>query len=105
MFSDKVDMKDIAAKLLDTFDLMIERQNAYRDRHGEDAIHDIQYDQQMRDPIGTMRKVYERLDEPFTPPVDAAMQKMMAANAKGRIGQHEDAPDESGLKAASDRTI
>src|SRR3546814_3617317 len=76
----KVDMKDIAAKLLDTFDLMIERQNAYRDRHGEDAIHDIQYDQQMRDPIGTMRKVYERFDEPFTPPVEAAMQKMMAAN-------------------------
>src|SRR3546814_20227509 len=82
MFSDKVDMKDIAAKLLDTFDLMIERQNAYRDRHGEDAIHDIQYDQQMRDPIGTMRKVYERFDEPFPPPVEAAMQKVMAANQK-----------------------
>src|SRR3546814_19218653 len=63
MFSDKVDRKDLAAKLLDSFDLMMERQNAYRDRHGEDAIHDIQYDQQMRDPIGTMRKVYERFDE------------------------------------------
>src|SRR3546814_15567565 len=75
MFSDKVDMKDIAAKLLDTFDLMIERQNAYRDRHGEDAIHDIQYDQQMRDPIGMMRKVYERFEEPFTQPVEATAEE------------------------------
>src|SRR3546814_10408667 len=88
MFSYKVDRKDIADKLLDTFDLMIERQNAYRDRHGEDAIHDIQYDQQMRDPIGTMRKDYERFDEPFTPPVEAAMQKKMAANPKSRSEEH-----------------
>src|SRR3546814_6342102 len=53
----------------------------------------------MRDPIGTMRKVYERFDEPFTPPVEAAMQKMMAANPKGRFGKHEYALEEFGLTA------
>lgn len=99
MFSDKVDLKDIAAKLLETFDLMIERQNAYRDQHGENAIHDIHYDEQMRDPIGTMRKVYERFDEPFTPAVEAAMQNMMAANPKGRFGKHEYSLEEFGLSA------
>src|SRR3546814_17126807 len=87
MFSDKVDMKDIAAKLLDTFDLMIERQNPYRDRHGEDAIHDIQYDQQMRDPHGTLRKVYERFDEPLPPPFGAAMHKKTANTAKRPLGK------------------
>lgn len=99
MFSDKVDMNEIAAKLLDTFDLMIERQNAYRDQHGEHAIHDIQYDQQMHDPIGTMRKVYARFDEPFTAQIEAAMQKTLSANPKGRFGKHEYSLSEFGLTA------
>ncbi|MFT4047995.1 MAG: sulfotransferase [Solimonas sp.] len=99
MFSDQVDLKEIAVQLLDTFDLMIARQNAYRDRHGEDAIYDIQYSEQMRDPIGTMRKLYARFDEPFTPQIEAAMQKTMAANPKGRFGKHVYALEEFGLTA------
>ena len=35
MFSDSVDLRQIADQMIDTFDHMIARQNAFRDRHGE----------------------------------------------------------------------
>ena len=103
MFSDQVDKKEIAATLLQTFDQMIARQNAFRDKHGQTAIHDIQYHEQLRDPIGTMRRVYERFDTPFTAQIEAAMQKMMSANPQGKHGKHEYTLEEFGLTAAGVR--
>jgi len=35
MFSDQVDLREIAAQMIETFDLMIARQNAFRDKHGK----------------------------------------------------------------------
>jgi len=58
MFSDVVDLRAIAEQMIDTSDRMIARQSAFRDKHGENAIYDIQYAAQLRDPIGQMRKLY-----------------------------------------------
>ena len=66
MFSDVVDLRQIADQMIETFDLMIERQNAYRDQHGEKSIYDIQYVEQLRDPVGQIRKLYAHFDEPLT---------------------------------------
>jgi Sulfotransferase family len=78
MFSDSVDPRDCAETLLRTFDLMIARQQAYRDQHGQDAIHDIQYDDQLRDPIGEMKRLY----------AEAAMTACLASNQQGKHGKH-----------------
>jgi hypothetical protein len=76
---------------------MIERQNAYRDRHGEDAIFDIHYEEQMRDPIGVMKKLYRHFDEPFTAAAENAMNAYLALNPKGKHGKHEYSLEEYGL--------
>ena len=89
IYSDAVDNREIGRVLLETFDVMIERQNAFRASRGEDAIFDIQYAEQMRDPIGQMEKLYARFDEPFTPQARTAMEKMLADNPKGKHGKHE----------------
>lgn len=99
MYSDKVDKREIAKVLLDTFDVMIERQNAYRDQHGEHSIYDIQYLEQLRDPIGTMRKVYKHFDEPFTPEAEARMTRLMSENPKDKHGKHAYTLEEFGLTA------
>jgi hypothetical protein len=99
MFSDQVDLREIADWMIATFDLMIARQNAFRDKHGEDSIFDIQYVEQMRDPIGQMRKLYARFDEPFTAEAEAAMRKLLAENPQGKHGKHAYSLEEFGLTA------
>lgn len=104
MFSDHVDLREIAEQMIDTFGQMIARQDAFRDRHGEEAIFDIQYTEQLRDPVGQMRKLYARFDEPFTPAAEAAMTKLLSANPQGKHGKHVYSLAEFGLTAAGVRS-
>ena len=97
IFSDQVDLKDIAQCLLETFDLMIERSEQYRATHGSDAIYDVLYTNMMRDPLGEIRKLYAQFDEPLTPAAEAAMQAYLDANPKGKHGRHEYSIEEFGL--------
>ena len=99
IFSDDVSMSEIADTLLETFDLMIKRQDAFRAKHGAGAIYDIHYQDQIRDPIGTMRKLYEHFDTPFTSKLEGYMKKMLDTNPKGKFGKHEYSLDEFGLAA------
>lgn len=103
MFSDSVDLRKIAAQMIDTFDLMIERQNAYREKHGERSIYDIQYIEQLRDPLGQMRKLYAHFDEPLKPETEAAMRKLLTDNPQGKHGKHHYSLEEFGLTAAGIR--
>lgn len=103
MFSDVVDLRDIANQMIDTFDLMIARQNAFRDKHGETSILDIRYKDQLRDPIGEMRRVYAHFGEPFTPETEDAMVKRLADNPQGKHGAHRYSLEEFGLTATGVR--
>jgi len=97
MFSDRVDMDYIGASMLDTFEKMIARAVAYREKHGWRSIYDLQYDDQVRDPVGEMKKLYRHFDEPWTKIAEQAMLAYLAANPKGRHGRHEYALEEYGL--------
>lgn len=103
MFSDKVDLEEIAEQMVGTFDHMIARQNAFRAKHGEDSIYDIQYTDQLRDPIGEMRKVYDHFGEPLTAEAEVAMAKLLANNPQGKHGKHVYSLEEFGLTAAGVR--
>jgi hypothetical protein len=103
MFSDIVDLRQIADQMIDTFDLMIARQNAYRAKHGEAAIYDIQYDRQLRDPIGQMRELYAHFDEPFARETEVAMRETLANAPQGKHGKHIYSLEEFGLTAAAVR--
>jgi Sulfotransferase family len=100
LYSDSVDPIACGRLLLRTFDLMIERQQAHRDKHSQDAIHDVQYEEQVRDPIGTMRALYARFDEPLTEDAITAMEAMLAANPQGKHGKHVYALEDYGLDRA-----
>lgn len=104
MYSDTVDCNIIGQQMMDIFTLMIERQNAFRAQHGAKAIFDIQYDEQLRDPIGQMKSLYAHFDEPFTPAAQAAMERRLADNPKGKHGKHEYALADYGLTADGVRT-
>jgi len=88
MFSDDVDLEAIGRGQIETFDHMIERTLAFKEKHGWDSIYDLQYADFMRDPMGEIRKIYEHFDEPFTAEAEQAMKDYMQANPKGKHGRH-----------------
>ncbi len=99
MFSDHVDLHDIADTLLQTFDAMIARTNAFLAKNGEDAIYHVHYPALIADPLGEMRKLYARFDEPFSAQAETAMQALLDHNPKGKHGKHDYALEDYGLTA------
>lgn len=99
MFTDSVDLHAIGRTMIDTFDTMIERTLAYKERHGWDSIYDLQYTDMMRDPIGEMKKLYQHFDEPFTAEAEAAMNAFMKSNQQGKHGSHTYSVEDYGLTA------
>ena len=97
IYSDEVDLHRIGETFMETFALMIERQDAFRAQHGADAILDVQYVDIMKDPIGECRRIYEHFGEPFTDEAQAAMDAYMAANPKGKHGKHDYSLERYGL--------
>ncbi len=97
IYSDEIDLEGIGRTFIETFSLMIERSDAFRAKHGANAIHDVQYADTIRDPLGTVRAIYEHFGEAFTPEAEAAMDRYMADNPKGKHGTHSYSLEEFGL--------
>jgi hypothetical protein len=60
-----------------------------RDALGEERIIDVHYADLMRDPMGTMRKVYKSLGDELTPAAEAGMSRWLGDNAQDKFGKHE----------------
>lgn len=103
MYSDEVDQKGIGESFMDTFEIMIARADAFSAKHGANAIHHVQYADNMRDPLGTVRGIYARFGEEFTPAAEAAAQAYMAANQQGKHGKHSYDLAEYGLSVGGVR--
>ena len=88
MFSDEVDLKGIGESFMDTFEIMIARAGAYKARHGADSILDVQYADNMRDPMGVVRRIYQHFGERLSEEAEAAMLAYLEANPKGKHGSH-----------------
>jgi len=97
VYSAEVDLGRIGETFIETFRLMIARQQAYRDKHGADSILDVQYADIMRDPVGEVRRIHAHFGEPCTEEAEAAMAAYMAANPKGKHGKHSYSLEEYGL--------
>jgi hypothetical protein len=103
IYSDDVDLKGIGESFIDTFQVMIDRADAFKAKHGVGAIHDVQYADTLRDPIGTVRGIYEHFGEPLTTEAETAMQAYLADNQKGKHGKHSYDLAEYGLSAGGVR--
>lgn len=100
MLSEHVDPRAVADNLVETFDAMIARSDAYRASHGGDAIFDVQYVDLLRDPIAVMRSLYAHFGEPLTEEAEAAMRAFLANNQQGKHGKHHYTLEQFGLTKA-----
>jgi hypothetical protein len=60
-----------------------------RARLGEDRILDVHYADLVREPIPTMRRLYQSLGDPFTAEAESGMRAWLADNPQDKFGRHE----------------
>lgn len=97
IYSDEVDLEGIGKSFMETFQIMIDRADAFKAKHGADAILDVQYADLMRDPIAAARGIYDHFGDAHTPEAEAGMQAYMADNQQGKHGKHAYSLEEFGL--------
>jgi hypothetical protein len=99
LYSDDLDLKNIADTTLDIFERMARGALAHKQAHGAASIYDLHYVALMRDPIGEIRKVYRHFGEPFTDETVQNMEQFVAENPQGKHGRHTYSLEEFGLNA------
>ncbi|MET0371884.1 MAG: sulfotransferase, partial [Sphingobium sp.] len=67
----------------------LNRAMASRDAIGQDRIYDLHYADMIRDPVGSMRRLYDWLGDDFTQEAEAGMQDWLADNPQGKFGKQE----------------
>ncbi len=68
-----------------------------RAKHDPAQFFDIAFDQFVRDPVGSIREIYDSFDLAYTDEADRAIQTFRAENPKGQHGKHAYSLAEYGL--------
>jgi hypothetical protein len=97
-----VDRVALAAEIFDVFGAALERGLAARaDPRVEERIMDIPFRDTAADPVGTVRRVHDRFDLPFSAEHEQRIADFMAAHPKGT---HSYNPGDYGYTAKQFRT-
>ncbi len=88
LLSDYADPRVLGKEWLDRWAQACDDAIDLRARVGDERFIDIAYKETVRNPIATVRSIYERRDEPFTPAAEAAMQGWMQQNPQHKHGKH-----------------
>jgi hypothetical protein len=70
------------------FEVSMARVSEFRDRRPDIRFCDIGYDDLVRDPVGTVDRIYRTFDEELSPEAERRMADYAAANPKGTHGTH-----------------
>jgi hypothetical protein len=96
--SDAVDKHAVGREQLEAWTWGLRRTMAVRDRLGPDRVVDVQYDDTVRDPVGTVRRVYEHFGLDRTAQVDDGVRAYLADNPRDKHGAHRYTLEEFGLE-------
>jgi hypothetical protein len=96
-YLESVDQEYIGRHYLAQLLQHVRRPAAVKDRLGEDRIHDVSYAALVRDPIGTVRRLYADMGQPLGEAAETGMQAWLADNPQGKHGTHSYGLEEFGL--------
>ena len=98
VFSDAVDPMKIGEEALHYWSSALSKFLLQRDRLSPKRIFDISYLELRRDPIGTVRSVYEYFGWPFSAPAEIRMRDVLAEQPRDLHGFHRYEPAQFGLR-------
>jgi hypothetical protein len=91
----------ITRQTLASFQKIVEKGIADRQTEPAAIFLDIQYNELVQDPVGTIRKIYDYFDYPWSGLFEQRMEQWLQENPKGKHGVQEYAMEEYGLSAAA----
>jgi hypothetical protein len=103
--SDHVDPAAIGRVSLDWFVESTRRAEVARAALGNPRILDVAYPRLLDDPIGTVRRLYEQLDYPYSDAFERGMRRWLAANPQHKRGVHRYSLAQFGLDADHVRAV
>lgn len=96
-----VDPHALGQEILEYWGGGLEHMLAFRrENPGLSQVMDVRHRDLSRDPIGTIRRIYDHFGRTLSPEAETSMQAFMAQNQKGKHGGHRYTPEEFGLTAA-----
>jgi hypothetical protein len=84
IYEQDIDRAAIASEQLEVWAAGAERAIAVRARHDPARFHDVMFDELTADPIGTVRRIYDRFGLDFTPDAERRMRAWQAGTVEGR---------------------
>lgn len=101
-FSDGVDSRAVGREMVETLLIGLERYFAARDRvpGRNERFMDIDFRELAADPMGTVKRIYDRHDMSLSDEADRRMRAFLAANPKGKHGEHRYSLEQFGIDKA-----
>lgn len=95
--SNRVDMEDIGRDCLSL--VVTSAQRAMRVRQSADParFYDVHYRELIADPVGVVRRIYERFDYEFSSTMEDGMKRWLGENPHHKHGVHRYSPEQFGL--------
>lgn len=97
VFSDHVDPHVVGREWSRKVGRMLERSLAVRAAAQDEGFVDVSYYDLVRDPVGEVRRLYERLDLPWSPAVLARLEATRRDNPQHKYGRHAYRLEDFGL--------
>lgn len=88
MHQKEADIPYIAREQMESWAHAADQGMAFRDAHGSDNFHDVQFRDFMADPIATVKGIYARFDQELSPEGEAALVAWRDAHPQGKHGEH-----------------
>jgi hypothetical protein len=95
--TDAPDPVEIGKQVLDRYARAAERSMELRELIPAERIVDVSYRDVARDPVGTVRAIYDRIGRALTPQAEAAMRAWVAKNPREHRPPHEYSAEKFGL--------
>lgn len=85
----RVDEEKLGLEMIPLMQAHIDRPMALRASAKPPAMFDLHYAELLRDPMASVRALYNWLGDRLTPEAEGAMQAWLKANPQGKFGKHE----------------
>jgi len=89
MHQNDVDLAYVAREQMESWAHAAEVGMRYRATHGDDQFVDLHFRDFMTDPIGSVKRIYDRFDQTLSPAGEARLEAWRRDHPQGRHGQHE----------------
>ena len=105
IFSDSIDLKQVGQFCLDEWARALNKSIAVREALGSNRFIDVGYRDLVKDPLLTMRRIYERVGLDCSTESESRMRKWIEENPKNKLGLHKYSLEKFGLtqKMVEDR--